>query len=336
MTTPASEPKSFARDLAQTLAALRGHDHIVVASHLNPDGDALGATCAMGYLLQSMGKRVALYNATGVPRHLEWLTLPGVVHTRFSGLPFRPGLIVALDSGDLWRLGDELAGVFARYPSINIDHHLDNPAYGSVANLVDPGMAATGEIVAALADAAHVPLTGGLAQGVYLSLIADTGSFSFGNTSPEVLELTARMMRLGLDVEALRATYDSQWTLAKAGLWGRLLQTIRLEDAGRIALCEVSARDFAETGALKSDLEFFAEQMRCFVGVRVALLVREDGPNRVKISLRSREDDDVRQVAAHFGGGGHRNAAGAVIDMPRVKAVPLLLDMVKTALDGQM
>ena len=286
----------------------------------------------MGWLLRAMGKQFALYNATGMPRHLEWLNLPSPLHTRLHSLPFRPGLVVALDSGDLWRLGHELATVFAEYPSLNLDHHLGNPNYGSLGNLVDMDMAATGQIVAVLSDAAGIPLVGGLAEGVYLSLIADTGSFSFDNTTPEVLELAARMIRLGLDAKALREKHDSQWTLAKAGLWGHLLQSIRLEDEGRIAFVEARLEDFARTGALRDDLEQFVELMRSITGVRVALLVREDAPGMNKISLRSRGADDVCSVAAAFGGGGHLNAAGAIIDMPNEKLVPQLLDLLHNTL----
>lgn len=334
MSDAASAPAGPTATTAEVLETLRRNDHILVAAHGNPDGDAMGATSAMGWLLHAMGKQFALYNATGMPRHLEWLNLPVPLHTRLDALPFHPSLIVALDSGDPWRLGRELALVFAGYPSLNLDHHLGNPNYASLGNLVDPDMAAAGQIVATLADAAGIPLTGGLAEGVYLSLIADTGSFSFSNTSPEVFELTARMVRLGLDVEDLRSKYDSQWTLAKANLWGHLLQSIRLEDEGRIALVEVHLHDFAKTGAAQCDLEQFVELMRCIVGVRVALLVREDAPDTIKISLRSRGTDDVRSVAAIFGGGGHLHAAGATIDMPREQLVPLLLDHIRNVLHG--
>ena len=318
--------------LAQAADILRRHDRILIAAHGNPDGDAVGATSALGWLLRSLGKQFVLYNTSGMPRHFAWLELPAVLHTRLSPLPFRPTLAVALDSGDLWRLGHDLAAAWGSWPSLNIDHHLGNPNYGSLGNLVLPGMAATGQIVAALADELGVPVTGGLAEGVYLALIADTGSFSFGNTSPEALELTARMMRLGLDAERLRAMHDSQWTMAKAALWGRLLQSIRLEDEGRIAISDIKAEDFAQTGSLKSDLEQFVELLRCIIGVRVALLVREDAPGMLKISLRSRGADDVRVVAAAFGGGGHLNAAGATLDMPRAAALPRLLDLIRASL----
>jgi len=332
-TTTGPGPQATPSEIADILGE---HDSLLVVAHGNADGDAVGAMSAMGYLLKAMGKRFALYNATGVPPYLEWLRLPGTVYTRLSQVPFKPELIVVLDCGDLWRVGNELADVFANYPSVNIDHHLGNDSFGSLGNLTVPDAAATGQLVAVVAEAAGFPLTGGLAEGVYISLVSDTGSFSFGNTTPDVLELTARMMRLGLDVQALRNELDSQWTMAKARLWGRLFtQGLRLEDEGRIALCEVGPDDFAQTGAVKSDLEQFVEQMRSFVGVRVALLVREDYPRKIKISLRSRGDDDVRQIAVPFGGGGHKNAAGATLDMPRPEAVPKLLEMIRASLNAE-
>ncbi len=325
-----SGPELDAGGIAEVL---RAHDAIVVAAHGNADGDAIGSTCAMGFLLKALGKRYALYNATGVPAFLEWLTLPGPLYTRLAQLPFRPELVVALDCGDLWRTGHELSENFRQYASLNIDHHLGNDNFGSLGNYVKPQAAATGQLVAEVAEAAGVPLTGGLAAGVYVSLVADTGSFSFGNTTPEVLELTARMMRLGLDVAALRASFDSQWTLSKARLWGRLLyQRVRLEDQGRVAVCEVGPEDFAQTGSVKSDLEGFAEQLRAFAGVRVGVLLREDYPGKLKLSLRSRGSDDVRQVAVAFGGGGHTNAAGANVDLPRAEALAKVLEMIHSLL----
>ena len=119
---------------AAMLAIIREHDDIVIAAHGSPDGDAIGATGAMAYLLKALGKRFALYNATGIPEYLEWVPLPGRVYSKPSALPFRPGLIIALDCGDVWRLGKELNAVFADYPSISIDHHLSNPLFASLAN----------------------------------------------------------------------------------------------------------------------------------------------------------------------------------------------------------
>lgn len=307
---------------AEEMAAIiQQFDNIVIVAHGSPDGDAIGATGAMGSLVKALGKRFVLYNATGIPDYLEWVPLPGKLVTKPSAIPFKPGLIIVLDCGDAWRMGKELLAVFPEYPSVNIDHHLGNPMFASLGNWVDPGMAATGQMVAAVADAAGVPLTGELAQCVYLSLVSDTGSFTHGNTSAAVFTLAARLVANGLDAAAMREKLDNQWSMPKTKLWGKLMQTLSLECDGMVAVCPVTMEEIGSFGAVREDLEGFAEQMRRIKGVRVAMLIRQDPGNRCKLSLRSSGSDDVRSVAALFGGGGHLNAAGATIDDADMDAV---------------
>ena len=306
---------------ARIAALLREYDNIVVAAHGSPDGDAVGATGAMACILQAMGKRFALYNATGIPEYLQWTPLQGEVYGKPALLPFKPGLIIALDCGDVWRLGKEMNAVFAGYPSICIDHHLSNPMFASLENWVDPGMAATGQMVAAIADAAGIPLEGDLALFLYLALVSDTGSFTHGNTSAAVFRLAARLVENGLNASAVREKLDNQWSMPKTHLWGHLLQTVRLECNKQVALATVTLETIGSFGAVREDLEGFAEQMRRIKGVRVALLVRQDPGNRCKLSLRSAGSDDVRIVAEQFGGGGHLNAAGATIDQNDMESI---------------
>lgn len=312
---------------------LRERDEFLVAAHGSPDGDAIGATGAMGHLLRAMGKSVILYNANGLPNQYEWAPLPDTMWNTLYHLPFKPKVAIVLDSGDVWRLGNDLADVLHRYKSINIDHHRGNPEYGTLANWVDPGMAACGQMVASLADAAGVPLQGDLAKCVYLSLVADTGSFTHGNTDAAVFALASRLMAGGLDAAALRERMDNTWTLANARLWGTLLQKLRLEKNGAVCLCTVSLSEISACGASKEDMEGFVEQMRRLRGVRVAMLLREDNPRRCKVSLRSAGSVDVRSVAARFGGGGHTNAAGATLDMSLAQAVETCLRSLDNILD---
>lgn len=315
---------------AEAIATLlKQHDNIVIAAHGSPDGDAIGATGAMAHLVKALGKRFAVYNATGIPDYLNWVPLPGPVYTKPVSLPFKPGLIIVLDCGDAWRMGVALSGVFADYPSINIDHHLGNPLFASLVNWVDPGMAATGQMVAAVADAAGVPLEGELAECVYLSLVSDTGSFAHGNTSAAVFTLAARLVAGGLNASSMREKLDNQWSVAKTRLWGRLMHDLTLECDGQVALCSVTLDEIGAFGAVREDLEGFAEQMRKIRGVRVAVVVRQDPGNRSKLSLRSSGSDDVRSVAALFGGGGHLNAAGATIDKDMPAVIAQTLDAIR-------
>lgn len=255
------------------------------------------------------------------PDYLEWVPLPGKLVTKPSAIPFKPGLIIVLDCGDAWRMGKELLAVFPEYPSVNIDHHLGNPMFASLGNWVDPGMAATGQMVAAIADAAGVPLTGELAS-------ASTSPSSPTRVPSRTATPARRSSRLppassptALTPPAMREKLDNQWSMPKTKLWGKLMQTLSLECDGTVAVCPVTMEEIGSFGAVREDLEGFAEQMRRIKGVRVAVLIRQDPGNRCKLSLRSSGSDDVRSVAALFGGGGHLNAAGATIDDADMDAV---------------
>ena len=312
------------------LAVIREHDNILVAAHANPDGDAIGSTGAMGCILKAMGKRFAMYNPSGLPEYLNWVQLPGMIHTSLPLLPFKPGLVISLDCGDVWRMGSDLAAVFGNCPSLCIDHHLGNPQFASLGNWVDPGKAATAQMVAAVADAAGVPLEGILAQCIYLALVTDTGSFTHSNTSAAVFTLAARLLAGGLDAAAIRNKLDNQWSLAKFRLWGRMMGDVRLEHNGQTAICAFDVNTVGSCGAMKEDIEGFCEKMRQIRGVRVAILLRRDPGNICKLSMRSSGNDDVRAVASLFGGGGHLNAAGATFSAETFDlAIREVLDAVK-------
>lgn len=323
------QPDSIRRPAAEIVEIIKQHDNIVVAAHGSPDGDAIGATGAMAFLARKLGKTVAVYNATGIPEYLDWVPLPGPVYAKPALLPFKPGLIIVLDCGDVWRMGKELNAVFPNYPSINIDHHLGNPLFASLANWVDPSMAATGQMVAYIADAAEIPLEGELAECIYLSLVTDTGSFTHGNTTAAVFSLASRLVAGGLNASFIRERLDNQWSLAKTRLWGCLMQQLTLEADGAVALCSVTLEAITTFGAAREDLEGFVEQMRRIKGVRVALLIRQDPGNHCKLSLRSSGNDDVRSVAARFGGGGHLNAAGATVDLDMPTAIQQALAAIR-------
>ncbi len=314
---------------------LRRRDHVLVAAHAHPDGDALGSTAAMGWLLRGMGKETALYNATGAPEFLEWLPLPCPLHTKLDHLPFRPELLVVLDCGDAHRVGEALAPLLTQLPCINMDHHLGNPEFGTLYNWVEPSMAATGQMAAAVARAAGAPLTGALAEAVYLSLVTDTGGFAFGNTSADVFRLAAELADGGLDVAAVRERLDNQWTLPRMRLWSHLLRHFMVRREGSVALAVAARADLEACGARKEDMEGFVEHLRRLRGVRVAGLVREDAPGRCKLSLRSSGTTDVRAMAAVFGGGGHRNAAGATLALPLAEAREAVLAAVDAGLSAQ-
>lgn len=307
-------------ETARIASIIRDADDILVITHESPDGDALGSLGATGHILAACGKRFALYDASGIPAPFAWMPFPTAVHSSLAELPFTPRLIISLDCGDARRAGHEVAPLLASTPVVNIDHHLGNPMFGTAANWVDPTMAATTQMVAEIARALDVPFAGPLGQCIYLGLVTDTGSFSFGNTTPAVLRLAAELLDAGVSVAAVTERHQNQWSLARTRLWGHLMLEVQLACNGTVAISVVPDALIATCEATREDLEGWAAQIRRIKGVRVGVLVRSQGPGKSKISLRSSGPDDVRKVAMLFGGGGHRNAAGTEMPFEPVEA----------------
>lgn len=309
---------------------IKNNRSFLVASHVSPDGDAIGSTAAMGFLLRALGKDVILYNPSGLPDRYAWLPLPGPLTAELpAGLP---EWTIVLDCGADDRFGNGLGERLVRERTVNIDHHLGNPDFGAV-NWVDPTQPAVGAMVARLARELSVPLTGGLAQAVYLAVTTDTGHFTYGNTTPEVLELTAAMLRDGLDLEGVNASIENQWTLGRMELWRRAMGTLSLRPDGLVARAVITQADLAATGTRPEDCEEIINFVRRIKGLRVCAVIRENKAGIWKISLRSRGADDVQKVAASFGGGGHRNAAGCSITAP-LPEVLARLDAAVAAMPG--
>ncbi len=297
---------------AQEIAnILQSYNCIGIVAHANPDGDALGSSLALAHGLQSLHKKVLVANASPVPEYLSWLPFTAPMLQKFPSHT-QPEIVVVLDCGDSARLGKLEESVLS-FPTVNIDHHLANPLFGSEYNWVDSSMAATGQMVAAVLHALDVPLTGEAARCVYTALRSDTGNFSFGNTTEDVFLLNAQLLHHGLDIIAIGEHMDKTWHMTRMHLWGELMQSLRLERNGTIALVAISQELLAKHKATKDDLEGFAEHLRRIKGVIMSGLVREDKKNECKASLRSSGDIDVRAVASELGGGGHRNAAGVTL-----------------------
>lgn len=309
------------------LAALRHHQRVLIAAHIHPDPDAMGSCLALAWALRSIGVDALVFNEDGFPPCLGFLTLPGPVLTNLGALPCPPDLVVCLDCGDRARLGEAIQPLLDTVPTVNIDHHIANPCFGSVANWVDPGRAATGEMVAQIARALRAPLQGALAEALYVAISADTGNFSYGNTTPEALRLAAEMLEEGLNIARIRECMENNWSEGRLRLWGRVMQEVRILDEGRLAAALITPEMMQSCGATREDTEGIVEQLRKLAGVRVALMIREeekDGKVQSKASLRSSGKDNVRDVAAQFGGGGHRNAAGATVPLSAEKVLAVM------------
>jgi bifunctional oligoribonuclease and PAP phosphatase NrnA len=315
----------------QVLEELRGANKLIVVTHENVDGDALGSLVATDLILRGLGKDAWSFidkHEFPLPHEYEFLAL-GDVHT-VPPEDFEQRTAVFLDCGNLERNPAEAL----RRPGmqiVNIDHHHDNTLFGTV-NLVDPEASCTAEIVWDLMHGLGVKATREIAEALYVGLITDTGRFMYENTSARAHVMAAELIESGVDANAMyRRVYEGV-PYGKLALLARGLANVRRYDDGRITLTELSARDFEESGAQESYSEGLIDHLRAVEGTAVAALVRErvGHPDRTaprKVSLRASDDRvDVSRIARVQGGGGHKQAAGFSTAMDRDQLVAFLRD----------
>ncbi len=306
----------------ELVRTLKHGDNFLVTSHVKPDGDSIGSMSAAGHILKSLGKSFALYNESGLPRKYTWLDLPAEIHTRPPSNDFE--WIMVLDSASPERPGEYIADRLKKTPTINIDHHPDNPDFGLI-NWVDPAFSSVGEMMSLVAKQLDLELSGPLAHSIYLAVVSDTGFFSFGNTTPGVLELTAGMVRQGLDPGKINPLITNQWSVGMIRLHGLALQRSEFIDNGRIGIICITREMLKNTNTGPEDCEGLVNMLLKVSGVKVACTLREDEEGRVKISLRSAGEEDVSRIASSLGGGGHKNASGGIIDAPMQEAREMVI-----------
>jgi phosphoesterase RecJ-like protein len=296
----------------KTIAELiRKNSSFLVSSHVQPDGDAIGSMTALGFILQEMGKEFTLLNASGLPSLYSWVELPAPLLTSCDQAADQVALV--LDCGDDSRLGEARQTVMSAREVVNIDHHQGNTEFGSL-NWVEPTRSSVGEMIGQLAKELEIELSGPLGEAVYLAMITDTGFFTYSNTQAGTLQLAAEIIRSGLDLNSLNRRMQRQWSLNKVRLHGRAMQDVRLRAQGLVGVIGASREMLETTGTSAEDCEGLVNYVRSIRGVVVAVSLRQDDRATVKFSLRSWGEVDVQAVASALGGGGHRNAAGGVLE----------------------
>ncbi len=281
-------------EIAEFLKTL---DRVAVTTHVGADGDAIGASAALVRLMHRLGAEAVFCHAEAVPDYLSWL-LPDEA---LRELPPEYDLLVA-DTSRADRTGVPVPDAGAR---LNVDHHEDNPLYAEY-NLVNPRAAATAEIVADLYTELGVHMDRPTAEALYVGIKTDTGGFNFRNISPRAHELVADLLRAGVVPAEVNERINRRGSIEQLRIVGvSLANAVQYGDA---LISTVENSDYERTGATEVESKESIDQLRTVAGVDVVAHLREV-PNGTKGSLRS-ETVDVGEVARHFGGGGHRLAAG--------------------------
>jgi phosphoesterase RecJ-like protein len=302
---------------AAVLDALRAARRLVLATHENPDGDALGSLVTMQEVLTTLGKDSAMFIAPAdlpLPREYRFLSLDGLVREPPADVATRT--VVFLDCGNVDR--NPAAALRAGAQILNVDHHHDNTRFGDIDHVV-PGASCTAEIVWDLMAELGVAVTRSIAEALYVALVTDTGRFMYGNTGRAAHLMAAALIDAGVDVHEMYRRLYEDVPQGKIALLARALGGIERFDSGRLTVSFLSRADFSDSAAEESDSEGIIDHLRAVDGTAVGALVRERPPGSGaapagtarKVSLRSTNGRvDVSRIARAQGGGGHRQAAG--------------------------
>lgn len=294
-------------DRSELSRVLLEAEHVAIVSHVRPDGDTLGANCALAEALRKLGKTVSQFCEDSVPEKFSYL--PG-----FSSFGIRQSetfdCAVAVDCGDLLRLGSYGKLFGKTRQTLNIDHHISNDYYAKL-NYVQY-YASCCEVILELISDWEVEITPEIATCLYTGLSTDTGNFMHSNTTKREFLAAAQLSERIPDLGALNTILYKEMPKARFDLLCAVLPTIRFEHANRLAILTVRREVLERTGAEFSFTEGFVDYAINIAGVEVGVCILEQSEHQFKISFRSKRSN-VCRLAERFGGGGHIHAAGCRI-----------------------
>ena len=296
-------------------------DRILLLTHINPDGDAIGSLLGLWHTLRSLGKQAFPIASSPLPSYSNWL--PGAEHIQVyqhdNSLP-DVDLVMLVDTASLGRAGrvyDEHTATLGELPIVVIDHHVTNGGGGDV-NLIRPASASACELLYRLFQAMHITITPEMATCLLLGLTTDTQSFQTSATKAESLHIAAELIDHGAD--HARIVHEVYYALpsSSALLIGKAIAEMRRD--GPIAWTVISQAMSRATGAEDEAADEVVRMMQRIQGVRALVMFKERQDGTTKISLRSKPPINVAALAQVWGGGGHAQAAGATLLMTPAQA----------------
>jgi bifunctional oligoribonuclease and PAP phosphatase NrnA len=308
-------------DWDRTVKIIDGADEVCLACHIRPDADALGSMLALVHALSGRkvvsGRRARVVASFGeqpadVPAALRFLPGTGLLSQPVA-YPARPAVMLSLDASSIDRLGLLAGAGAAAGELIVLDHHASNTGFGTI-NLVDPGAAATTVLARELIRRLDVPLTPDIALCLYTGLVADTGSFKFSSTTPQVHQLAAELLSAGVDAGTVSRNLYDRAPFSYLGMLAASLGRATLEPEvanGRgLVWTTVTRTDRDRAGLPLEAADAVIDELRRTEEAEVAVVLKEADDNTWQASVRSKSEVDVSKPCAALGGGGHVRAAG--------------------------
>jgi phosphoesterase RecJ-like protein len=309
----------------QIINQIKNAQHILLASHSDPDGDAVSSLLALGLALSKLDKKTTLYNASPIPAVYRFLPSVERIVTHIKNAKAYDVALI-LDCGDLSRIGPASALVNQIPVIINIDHHISNTGFGCM-QLVDAQACSTAEIVYRLISALETPIDKAMATSIYTGILTDTGSFRFSNTNQAAFAISQKMTALGVEPYSVAQHVFGTYSLGRIKLLNLALDSLEISQNGKLSIMTITNAMFEYTKTQPEDVDGMINYARRIEDVKMAALIQEqrngksrsDGRRRFHVSLRSDGSVNVAAIAGAFGGGGHPSAAGFQVETTLLK-----------------
>lgn len=294
---------------------LSSSKHVLISTHLDPDGDAIGSALGLYHLLKDHGVSATIINQHPVPKNLTFLAESHIANMRMTSDDITPFVQMSdawciLDLNAPQRLGPDIRPIFEAYngKTFVFDHHVE-PIIAADNLHVITIASSTCEIIARMALLSDVLVSSNAAQCLYTGIMTDTGGFRHPRTNADVMRLAATLIEAGADPVFIYDNVMNANSLSSMILLGRALSNLRIEHDGKLVLMILRVKDLE--GYSPEELEGFVNYTLSISGAKIGGLLTEWADGTVKMSLRAKPEYEVRSITEHFGGGGHMQAAGA-------------------------
>lgn len=310
----------FSAMFQKAIDLINGSRHVLLTTHVRPDGDACGCIRALADVLKAKGKTADVLFMSPLAAWYESMFDPkppvlgnDIKPAELSAVYAEVDLILIVDTDSRIQLPGfaDWLGTCGK-KTLVIDHHITGDHLGSV-EVVDHTAAAAGEIVFDLIEFAGWPIDVRIAESIFIALSTDTGWFKYSNADSRIFGTAARLIDLGVQPHLIYQRMYQSFTPARLSLMTRMLEHLELHCGGRIATQYILRKDFDETGATGPDTENLIDECQRIQTVEAAVLLIELADGGFRCSLRSKGRVDVRLIAQKHGGGGHTLASGVNI-----------------------
>jgi phosphoesterase RecJ-like protein len=295
--------------LSQVVELIENKQRFGITTHIKPDGDGVGSSLGLCWLLKSLGKSAEVIVRGEVPP--AYRSLPGADGIRnIDRIDKGYDAIFVIECSDLERPG--IAGLDEEF-TVNIDHHATSAHFGTI-NWIDSTASAVGEMIYNLCKAIGGRVTKEIAECVYMALVTDTGSFHFSNTTERTLKVASELIKAGVKPASISEAVYNNYPWSRIELMRQVLGTVKRDESGKVAYMRQTLKMREAARAVDGDNNGFVNIPLSARDILAAVYMREVGEKQYRVSLRSKGDINVAKVAEKYGGGGHRNAAGLRIE----------------------